>query len=326
MSRYVLPAILLSALLLRVGAALAFSPQSDVYYYLTESVKTFLSGMNPYLHTYTSVPPALATPGAADVFAYLPFTFLYLIPFYLLGDIRVGFIVADLVVGACLYLYGGRWRALAASVFLFLPFTTVFSVVYLNASLLAMPFIALFFLLESRGRGSWASFSFGVALAASQFSVLILPFFILYARGRRWTEPMAAVIVGLAIVLPFLLLSPSTFLSETVSFQFGRSVSPLFQTGGPFGFSVNPSLSGFTSRAFGVAAPVYLKAAIELVALVPLARVRDLPSLARNSTLFVLLSAFVLPNDFFWAYLELPFMLALFWLPAAGSVWFARDG
>jgi len=305
------------ALTVRLAVAVSISPASDVYYYLTQAVQALLGGMNPYAHTYMGIPPLLVTPGAERVLAYLPFTVLYLIPFYLAGDVRLGFMTADLLIGACLYLWG-RWGLRAASVYLFLPFTVVFSTFYLNAALIAMAFIALFLLFESRGRGGLGSVSFGLALASSQFSFLLLPLVLAYylRRGRR-KETVLAVTTALVVVVPFLAASPSLFLSETLSFEFARPLVPLLSAGGPVGEVVNPSMSAIASLA-GVAVPLYVKVIIELLLVLILLRAGDdnLPSLVRNCALLVLVSAFVLPNDFFWAYLELPFVLLLFWISA----------
>ena len=275
-----------------------------------------LGGMNPYDHTYVGIPPLLLTPGAEHVLAYLPFSVLYLVPFYVASDIRWGFMAADLLVGGCLYSFGGKWRIVAASIYLFLPFTIIFSTFYLNETLIAMAFIALFLLLESRGLGLPASVSFGLALASSQFSFLLLPLVLVYYLKRgRWREPLLAVAVAAVVVAPFLAASPSLFLSETLSFEFARPLVPLLTVGGPVGVMVNPSISAIASLA-GLAVPLYLKVFIELVLILVLIRADDLSSLVRNCALLVLVSVFVLPNDFFWAYLELPFMLVLFWLSA----------
>jgi len=82
------------------------------------------------------------------------------------------------------------------------------------------------------------------------------------------------------------------------------------------GFLFNPSLDAVITSLTGNGAPIYLKAAAEAILVAVLVRVTDLSNFARNSTLLVLGSVFVLPNDFFWSYLELPFVLALFWLSA----------
>jgi hypothetical protein len=72
-------------------------------------------------------------------------------------------------------------------------------------------------------------------------------------------------------------------------------------------------MNAILDTLFGVVAPLYVKVLIELVAVAALIRVTDLRSVARNAFLLVAVSAFILPNDFFWSYLELPLVLFLFW-------------
>jgi hypothetical protein len=312
--RYALPAVLIAGVAARVLVVLLAAPDSDVYYYLRDAVHAVLAGMNPYNTTYTGIPSNLATAGVGHIFAYFPFTVLYLVPFGAL-DIRVGMIVADVAIAALLYAYGGRPRLASAAVYLLLPPTVLFSTVYLNATLVAMVFVALWLVLESRGRTLEGAACLGLALASSQFSFLILPFaLVYYLRATRWKEPLVALAVAAAVVAPFLVAGPGMFVSETLSFQFERGVTALYATGGPAGFTFSPSLSSLLMAAFGVTAPPAAKAIVEVALAALLIRVGDLRSMLRSSFLFALASVFVLPNSFFWAYLELPFMLLLFWL------------
>ena len=310
----------------RAVVAMGIPPQSDVYYYLAQATSVFLSGGNPYVHTYTGIPTNLLTPGAAQIFAYLPMSFLYLVPFFLAGDVRLGMVAADLIIGTCLFLYGGRWRFGAALVYLFLPFTILFSTVYLNTTAIAMAFIALFLLAESRGRGRLGAVLLGLAIATVQFAWLMLPgLLVYYYRTRRWLEPLIVLATAAVIMLPFLAFSGSSFLGETLTFQFGRPVIPIFVTGGPVGFMLNPSMNAFSLAIFGATVPVYLKVAVELLLVALFLRVSDLSTLTRNSAILVTISAVVLPDDFFWSYLELPFMLLLFWLSAPKGIDFVKD-
>jgi hypothetical protein len=254
------------------------------------------------------------------VFAYLPFSVIYSVPFYLAGDVRYGLIAADLIVGASLYLYGGRWHKVAAALYLFLPFTVIFSTYYANVAVIAMALLGVFLLFESRGLHLPAALSLGLSIATVQFAILLLPIAVFYFfTRRRYLEIVVLVATASAVVLPFLAFSPS-FVSETLLFQFDRTVSPLVSTGGPVGFQLNLSLDAVSMAAFGVGVPLFVKAALELVLLLLLLRARDLAGLTRNSFILVLFSVFILPNDFFWSYLEMPFVLLLFWLSAPRSL------
>jgi hypothetical protein len=318
--RYALPALLLMGLAARVGLTLLAAPDSDVYYYLKDAVSALLKGMNPYGINYTGIPSNLATPGVGHIFAYLPFTALYLVPFGLLGDVRSGMIAADLAVAILLYVYCGPRKLASATVYLLLPPTALFSTVYLNATLVAMVFIAAWLVLEARGRALEGAACLGLALASSQFSFFILPFsLVYYLRLGRWKEPLAAIGLAAAIAAPFVAAGPGAFLSETVTFELERGVAALYTTGAQTGFAFSPSMNAILLSAFGVSAPLYVKALIESILALALIRVRDLRSLVRSSFIFSLASVFILPNVLFWAYLELPFMLMLFWVGSPGK-------
>ena len=97
------------------------------------------------------------------------------------------------------------------------------------------------------------------------------------------------------------------------------------------GININPSMNTILDTLFGVVAPLYVKVLIELVAVAALIRVTDLRSVARNAFLLVAVSVFILPNDFFWSYLELPLVLFLFWeamppVPMIQAASVDRDG
>jgi hypothetical protein len=316
----VLPALLVLAVVARVLLALYYAPASDVFYYITQAVQALLGGTNPYGHPYAGIPPSLVTPGAERVLAYFPGTLIYSLPFYLAGDIRYGFVTADLVIGTCLYLFGGRWRKPAAAVYLLAPFTVVFSTVYIDAALAAMAFLALSLLLEARGRSRLGAVAFGAALASSQFVIPLLPLAVAYhlRRGRR-AEPAIAITTAALVVLPFLVASPPLFLSDTLSFELTRPLAPLIAFGGAFGFTVNPSLAAVVAWLSGSATPLYLRAVPVVVAAALLLRASDVVTYARNSAAVVLVTIFAVPGDFYWAYAELPFMLLLFWLSSRTS-------
>jgi hypothetical protein len=312
---YLLAALAL-ALVGRLLLSLFLGPATDVYYFDTEAVRVLLLGQNPYTHTFTSAPAQLMTPGGGSGFAYLPFTFAYLVPFYLLGDVRVGFVLADLVIGAAIARMSGPRSLPCALVYLFAPFTLLFSTVYLNDSLVAMCFIGPSFLAETKGRHRLSSVSYGLALASNQLAWLLLPFILLYhIRKRQVRYAFVSLAVAAAAIVPFFLASPTAFVQDILSFQFARSVLPLVGVNGPLGLNLNPSLAGTTFSLLGFVVPTYLRIALDGVILGALLLRQKRPeTMLLPAAVFVLASVFLLPNDFFWAYAELPFMLFLLWL------------
>jgi len=313
------------AFALRIFLLLAIPPTSDVFYYDTWAAKLVLSGVDPYGHPLSGVPQALATPGGENVFAYLPFTALFCVPFYLVGDVRLAMVAADLIIGASLFLYFRKWSLAVSALFLLVPATF-----YLNDASFAAAFVALSLVLESRNRNVAASIFLGLALASSLFAWLSLPFFVLrYLRLGKPKQLGLAIASPALISAPFVLAGPSAFFNDVLFFHLSRTPTEVFSPGGPFGFSLNPSLSGFMMTFAGQTAPPVLRVAIGLLALAILLRriprdpetsalqsgypVSESSNLLRSS-LFLTVAVLVIPSVFFFAYLEFPIVMFLSWL------------
>jgi hypothetical protein len=322
--RWFIPLLLLLSLAVvpRVVLMILLPPGSDVYYVDSEAALALSTGQNPYDHTFTTIPLALATPGAAHIFAYLPFTVIYLVPFYLMGDVRFGLVVADVLIGYCIYSIGGRWRTVASAVFLFAPFSILLSTVYVNNLLIGALFVSLFFVLEKRSGGRAGAFSLGIALATSLLIWLVFPFVAYrYIRTGRWVLALLAASVAGIIMLPFVAATgPSTFVYQILTFQFTRPTLPLVSYIEPIGYNINPALSAITLSLFHFALPGVLRVALVLLAL-PLCmkRATDQAAMMLQASLFATVAIFVLPNNLFWAYAELPIVTFLLFV-ASGEI------
>lgn len=289
-------------------------PLVDVYYYDSQAVRALLLGSNPYGHLYTGIPSWLATPGAQRVFAYFPGVVLFLAPFGAFGDVRPGLVVADLVIAWSLYSLGGRRSAAAAAFFLLAPWGFLFSTSYPDNSLVAMAFVGLAFLWESKGKTCASGFALGVSLASSQLAWLVYPFFLLSSLKERWfREVLISLATVFLLVLPFLAWDSGTFFYDTISFQFVRPAQSIV-TSEPFGLNFNPTLSGVTHTLLGISAPLPLRVGVAIILLTFfLYSSRDIRGLALNASLFLLAAIFILPSDFSWWYFEFPFQTLLTW-------------
>ena len=317
--------------LLAVAARLVFillvSPTTDVYYYDTQAAEALLSGTSPYAHTFTGIPARLLTPGATNVFSYLPFTALYLVPFRLLGDVRIGFVIADLLIALTLYLSAEGRRMTIAGVYLFAPFVVVFSTIYINNAIVSMLFLALFFYFERKGGRLLAPFCLGLSLASIQFAWLILPVILYYqSKEKKFRDIVIELATVVLVMLPFAILDFNSFFYETISFQFSRPVLGVITITGPIGLSLgallninlNLSLNGFLLTLAGFTLPLWSRV-VALAVFLPfvLKRVKDLSSMAYASGVFLLVTLFVLPSNFFLPYIELPFFIFLAFLTSA---------
>lgn len=299
--------------------AIPFPYVPDVYYYDSQGVKALAAGVDPYGFAYT-VPPALQTAGAANVFAYLPGVLVLLFPFGVLTDVRLGLVLCDILVAWGIYSLVGRRGPLGALVFLALPFTALFSTWYPNDTLVAMAFLGTSLALGQKRPATLSAVLFGFALASSQFVWIAYPFFL--ARDialRRLREIAIGLAVAGAVVLPFFLWNPTAFVDNTLVFVTGRPVQGLV-TPEPFGFNVNPTLSGLALTSLGLAVPLWLKAGIVLPVLVYLLwSMRSQERYLLGVSFFLLACIFVLPDDFSWWYLELPFQTLLLWFLVRGE-------
>ncbi len=240
-----------AAVVVRVVMILLLPPMTDVFYFDREAAQVLLAGTNPYNHTFTAVPSSLETPGAAGVFAYLPLTLLYLVPFYLIGDIRLGFIFADVVIGLLLFLQGGKWSFLASVVYLLIPFTIVLSTIYVNDLVVAALLFSVFAALEKSGRTTAGSVSLGVAMATNQLAWLVFPFIAYwYIRSGRKTSLLVMILTAAVFITPFLVWSPGSFFYSTLVFQFSRPALSLLSKSTALGYNVNFSLDEISSPSF----------------------------------------------------------------------------
>ena len=297
---------------LLVGVALHQSYLTDVSYYDAQAVRYLLSGVDPYGAAY-SVPASLATPGAADVFAYLPGVFSFIVPAGALGPSALGMVAADLVVALSLWRLGPRGALPSLAYFLFPP-VVLFSTYFVNDSLPAIAFVAVAIMAQSRGRSKAGALLWGLAFGTSVEAWFVFPFYAAYSLRRGRAVPLAlSILTAAAVVLPFFAWGPSAFLKDTVMFQFQRSSLPLFYPG-PFGLNLNPSLQGVLASV-GLSAPLAVRAVLALAVLALLLWRYDgsLRGLALGAASFAAASLFLVPGVSFWSYFELPLMLLAAW-------------
>jgi hypothetical protein len=310
--------LVLAAVAARLLMAWLIPPLLDVYYYDAQAAKALLSGVDPYGFSYTGIPSWLATPGASNVFAYLPGVALFLAPFGAVWDVRLGLVFADVLVGFSIYSLGGSRSENAALLFFLLPFTALFSTSYPNNTLVSMAFLSLAVALWTRGKGMLASALVGVALASSQLVWFLYPLFLVWSlRSRRFGEVAIQIGVALAITLPFALWNWSSFTHDAIFFEFARAPRALVSSAA-FGLNVNLTLDGIAYTFVGASVPLVLRVAVTLLGIAYAAsKSRDLRSVLLNGTLLMVLVILVLPNDLSWWYFELPFMTLLTWLAGA---------
>jgi 4-amino-4-deoxy-L-arabinose transferase-like glycosyltransferase len=265
----------------------------DVFYADKYATRTILDFSSPYLQEY-----AVRTTEVVS-FAYLPFVRIYYAPFYLLGDIRYGNILADAIIMVSVYFVAKhispRRAILAPMVYAILPPSIALTSVVSTNIMVGTAFLtaSLAFLLY--GRHSGAAVFLGLAITSNQLIILTLPILILYFwKMEKSFYLLIAALISTAIILPFLVLSPSKFIYDVIEFQFVRP----HQSNGIF------SLDGVIYTAFGEALQTWIRVSIfGLLGVVTLAWfARRTDRLVISTGIFLLSGAFLLPVDGFWNY------------------------
>lgn len=335
------------------GAALRWDwatrkTNSDVYWATSQGVHFLLHGMNPYTHAPTWVYNHHAAIGTYPTYAYFPASLFAEIPFYLLGNVRIGLALAGLGVALLLYLFArqriGMWpaRALAAFWLIFLPGFQVSLHLGILDPLLIF-WIALAVWCYARGNIISSAVAAAIAGATKQYSIVfVVPWALLLARplwaavqahwgeGRRGRSlftmrradwlPLAVLVGGItAIVGPFALASPRAFFDATIVHHARYAPSPTLGTP-----QWNESIAaqivalGWLDRdAAKAIALIVLGIVMAIVVSCAVAYVRDLASALKWSALLATVWFALSGMEVQFFYWRLPLFLALLALIAA---------
>ena len=153
-------------------------------------------------------------------------------------------------------------------------------------------------------------------MATSQLAWFVFPFVAYwYLRSGRRTSLLVTIVTAVALVSPFLIWSPGGFFYSTFAFQFSRPAVALVSKASPVGYNVNPSLDELFISFFNFPLPALPRMALTLI-LLPLflAGAKGFRSSVLRSSLFAAVAIFILPNDLFWSYAELPLVAFMLFL------------
>lgn len=208
-------------------------PTVDTFMILKEAPIKFIKGENPYSSIYTQV--YQNTP--LDYFTYLPFSFIYTLPFVVIFlDPRYGIIFANVLSAFIFYkIFGGKDRKivlLSISAFLFLPGSFfILEHMYLD------PIIFLFFLLfvyfYKVKRNSLSLISLSLFFLIKQHLLLLFPFYVRDKFSFNFFKPKNLVLFIFPFFLPlyFFILNKQAF-TKNMIFNLGpnSSISPILSS------------------------------------------------------------------------------------------------
>jgi len=217
-----------------------------------EAIKFLLAGKNPYTENYLETPLVelqkhpgefgLRTPAPLFHNAYLPFLFLFSIPFYLISINTIGwydqrFVYLLLFVGLMVLLprlthdWSKRLSLLIA--FGLNLFSALFLIEGRN-DVFVLFWLVLALLLLQRRRIALSSATLALACTSKHSALLFLPFYLLYLADRERLQkaiPLALkaiwpffLVCGL-IIIPFLIWDGPSFIDDTLLYISGRSSS-----------------------------------------------------------------------------------------------------
>ncbi|MFH0748817.1 MAG: hypothetical protein V1915_02705 [Candidatus Bathyarchaeota archaeon] len=308
---------LILAISIRFIVLYFFSPITDGFYFTTESVSCILSLKNPYTHTFTTIPANLLTKNSESVFAYLPFVPIFSIPFYLLGEIRYGFILCDIFIGYSIYdiLKKNSYKKAKTSclIYLFLPFTILWTAWAGVNTNIGIAFLMLSILFLTKGDEEKAGVCFGLSLAAIQFSLFLIPFLFFYSFKNSFKKfPLYSIAVCGLITMPFFLSDMQGVIYDILLYNLTRQTLPVFAMASFPHMEFNLSINNFLFTFFGFTIPLFLKITILLPVLILLVmNCADFRKMIANSFIFSTIFLFILPNNLLINYFILPIALGL---------------
>lgn len=278
----------------------------DVYYVDREAAQLILLLRDPYLYSnFTN------RFGHVVTFSYMPLVPIYFAPFELMGlNIKYGDVVADVVVLVAMYFIASSllekterqliWIPLTGSIaYALLPISILLTSVLATNMMIGAMFLVVGIAALFYKRWILSGILLGLALATNQFMIFVLPIIAIYCLRKSNVRPaLVSILIAGAIVLPFLLYSPSSFLQDVVYYQFQRAL----QTNGSWSlYYVVYTLTGY-----GLGTLLRILIFAIPAALVTVVFSSGKKRVVTGIAIILSLATFVLPIDGFWNYFLLP--------------------
>jgi len=224
----------------------------DVYWCSKAAIELLLrcvnpyNGFNPYYNQMMN-------------YSYPPLMILFNMPFYFLGDIRLGHILADTLVGYLIFLAAGKRRGvgvLASVIFLFNPYILQFGIFYSNNDVVPLMFFlfGVYFMEKQKYNTSFFLLSF--ALLTKHYIAIYLVFVFVYflRKNRKISAKLVAIAscMGIVSLMPFFIWDSEALWWALVKFQVVREPPP-------FTLSLNALYSiPFPVRVIALVVPIFL--------------------------------------------------------------------
>jgi hypothetical protein len=283
----------------------------DVQLFEADAARALLRGVNPYAITHADIyGPAYRFYAAHTViggrvqvgFPYPPLALYYVIPGYLLGDVRYAPLAAILLSAILILATRPHWQTLGIACLLLVNPLTAWVITRSWTEPLVLCTLCWVLYLATR-RSRWLPLALGLFLASKQYTLLALPFVPFLLPQGRWKDYLRlgsqAVAVALALSAPFALWNPRRFWADVVLFPMHVPHRP-------------DALSFAADKPIPIA---WILLAVGLAVLFSLARSPRHPAMFAGCFGFTLLIFFCLNKGAFANYYFL--ISSTFWLAAA---------
>ncbi|MFT3916383.1 MAG: glycosyltransferase 87 family protein [Anaeromyxobacteraceae bacterium] len=212
------------------------APRIDVWDLQQGAVAGLLRGQDPYALAYPNtygpgtslLSPRVLSPDGAEIlgFPYPPLAILAGVPgFALLGDVRWSHAALTLAAAAGIWLLGrrGRTAELAALLVLFQPNGFFLVEQAWTEPVVLACLVGLALALQRRPESVWPGVAAGLALAAKQYTPLLLvPLLAAEPPRARLRGAAVAAAVAAVIYVPFAVCDPAAFWHSLVEFQLAQ--------------------------------------------------------------------------------------------------------
>jgi hypothetical protein len=189
----------------------------DTFTFQRDACKSLLQGIDPFgttqasifdtFHTKLFYGPGMVVDGRVQVgFQYPPLTLLWVLPGYLLGDVRYSYVLAVIISALFSFTICPSTRCLwIASVLLFSPLTFFVENRCWTEPLVLMALSATMY--AAVKKRWWLPVALGLFLATKQYNFLALPFIGYFVHPFQWKAYWKltgfSLAIGAATVLPF---------------------------------------------------------------------------------------------------------------------------
>ena len=202
----------------------------DVNLFEVDSARALLHGVNPYTITHANIygprdhfyAPGILRGGRVHVgYPYPPLAVYYLVPAYLLGDVRYAPLAAILVSAFLIFAARPHWQTLGIVCLLLVNPLTVWVITQSWTEPLVLCTLCWVVYLASR-KSRWLPLAVGLFLASKQYTVLALPFVPFLLPQGRWKDHLRlasqAILIVLAVSAPLALWNLRSFWADIVVF------------------------------------------------------------------------------------------------------------